>query len=118
MGIKRSTYRSLSIVIILTLMVGTIFFNGGNVLAESGDPDTTPPSFAEGYPKAGTPNPTGSKVVSLSIHCILDEDETEVTAYYVIVDDGDVPSVEQIIEGKDSKGNTPYASGNYKSKSS
>ena len=69
-------------------------------------------------PKAGTPKPAGSKAVSLSIHCILDEDETEVTAYCVIVDDGDVPSVEQIIEGKDSKGNTPYASGNGTFKSS
>lgn len=118
MGIKKSTHRSVSLLLVIVLMVGTIFLNDGSVLAESGDPDTTPPSFAEGYPKAGTPKPAGSKAVSLSIHCILDEDETEVTAYYVIVDDGDVPSVEQIIEGKDSKGNTPYASGNGTFKSS
>ena len=42
MGIKKSTHRSVSLLLVIVLMVGTIFLNDGSVLAESGDPDTTP----------------------------------------------------------------------------
>src|SRR5690554_4068859 len=100
MSMKRSTYRSLSILIILILMVGTIFFNYESVLAENGD-DTTPPSFAEGYPKAGNPHRVGSKRVSLAIRVAnLDEGE-EVTAHYFIVDhDATPPTTNEVINKK------------------
>ncbi|HHT51530.1 MAG TPA: LPXTG cell wall anchor domain-containing protein [Eubacteriaceae bacterium] len=114
MSMKRSTYRSLSILIILILMVGTIFFNYESVLAENGD-DTTPPSFAEGYPKAGNPHRVGSKRVSLAIRVAnLDEGE-EVTAHYFIVDhDATPPTTNEVINKKYNDGTIPLRSGQRK----
>lgn len=70
--------------------------------------DTTPPEFAEGYPKEYMVYHPGSKHVSINVK---PKDET-VKAYYVIVDHGSTaPNKNEVMAGTDANGNEPLRKG-------
>lgn len=69
--------------------------------------DSTAPSFAAAYPKAGAPQAANSKTVQF----LVQADETG-TAYYVVVaDNAQAPSPLQVMAGQDGSG-LPVRSGN------
>ncbi|MDD4569778.1 MAG: S-layer homology domain-containing protein, partial [Tepidanaerobacteraceae bacterium] len=73
--------------------------------------DTTPPAFAEGFPKAGATQVEGSRRVSLLVNPL----ET-VDVYYVIIENSAVaPTIDEVIAGTGSGGSAAIKKGNFTS---
>ncbi len=80
------------------------------IYAEGGEPDTIPPAFADGYPKAYTQpsSMAGSRQISFSIKTL-----EKAYYYYVVLKHGATPPTkDQVVAGKDGDNNLALKSSN------
>lgn len=103
---KRFCRNILAILMVSAMLIATPI-GTAQIYAEGGEPDTTPPAFAEGYPKE-VPQMNGSRQISIVIN------STEKVYYYLVLlpDGAKVPTKEQVVAGKDGDNNIPLKSQN------
>ncbi len=87
--------------------------DAGNLSAPSKVDVKTPPAanfFVGGYPKLGITQPNGSKAVQVLVN--MQNTQKDAMIYYVLVGNGaGAPSIDQLVEGKDSTGAPALAAG-------
>ena len=72
------------------------------------DPDTTPPAFSAGYPKAGSPQMAGSRQVRV----VIGAQEAAYYSFVLLQDGAASPTREQVAAGKDANGNPALSARN------
>lgn len=104
---KKRLRRSMLAILMVSAMLIATPIGTVQIYAEGGEPDTTPPAFAEGYPKEA-PQMNGSRQIGIVINS-----PEKVYYYLVLLPDGaKVPTKEQVVAGKDGDNNIPLKSQN------